>query len=109
LPKRRLPSQTKNPEEKEDLQTLKKPQSLQKRRLPSQTKNREEKEELQTLKKPQSLPKRRLPSQTKNPEEKEELQTLKKQAVLALKVPAQVSNKLTSTLTHTTARGRRRG
>jgi hypothetical protein len=80
LPKRRLPSQTKNPEEKEELQTLKKPQSLPKRRLPSQTKNAEEKEELQTLKKPQSLPKRRLPSQTKNPEEKEELQPLKKQA-----------------------------
>ncbi|XP_066362643.1 uncharacterized protein [Miscanthus floridulus] len=56
------------------------PQSLPKRRLPSRTKNPDEKEELQTLKKPQSLPKRRLPPQTKNPEEKEELQTSKKQA-----------------------------
>ncbi|XP_021304111.1 uncharacterized protein LOC8065308 isoform X2 [Sorghum bicolor] len=107
LPKRRLPSQTKNPEEKEDLQTLKKPQSLQKRRLPSQTKNREEKEELQTLKKPQSLPKRRLPSQTKNPEEKEELQTLKKQAVLALKVPAQTLKKQAAP--KKTERGRQAG
>jgi hypothetical protein len=53
---------------------------LPKRRLPSQTKSLEEKEKLQTLKKPQSLPKRRLPSQTKNPEEKEELQTSKKLA-----------------------------
>jgi hypothetical protein len=57
LPKRRLPSQTKNPEEKEELQTLKKPQSFPKRRLPPQTKNSEEKEELQTLKK-QAAPKK---------------------------------------------------